>query len=304
MKRSLVLLTLFAAFAHAAPPTVPRSDGAPPPPAPFKFPNAPATDPAPVPQPVPGAALTLSGETVYVIPHDEPFLLFASPATLVTITRETGPIKIRGKFLDSKGKVETRTYTQKFLAIVEAAPGAKGRAELIAVPAGITDETKAERQAVDVDAGQGPQPPPDEGKKKEVAPPPKPTPPPVPPDPNPAPKPKPTGPLWFVIVYENDSLDVDTAAVINDSAFWDRQRAAGNQFKPFDQNEPNAVKLGYVKAATQDQTDTAGNVIRKAPGLPALIVVDPSRPTRNVIRAVPCPKSTAEIVALEKEVRQ
>lgn len=297
MKRSLVLLALFAAFAHAAPPTVPRSDGAPPPPSPFKFPNAPAVDPAPAPQPVPGAALALSGDTVYVIPHDEPFLLFASPAKLVTITRETGPLKIRGKFLDSKGKTETRVYPQKYLAIVEAAPGAKGRAELIAVPAGITDEAKAERQAVEVDAGQGPQPPPD--GKKETAPEPKPQPPPVPPDPKPEPKPNPAGPLWLVIVYENDSQSLDTARVINDTAFWEKQRKAGNQFRPFDQNEPSAVKLGYVKAATQDRTDAAGKVIRKAPGLPALIVVDAEG---DVIRAVPLPKSTAGIDAIVKEV--
>lgn len=300
MKRSLLPLALLAGLATGAPP-IPKSDGAPPAPGPFKFPLI-VSPPAPAPQPVPGAALALGADTVYVIPHDDPFLLFASspnsPAPLVTITRETGPLKIRGKFIDSKGKIETRTFPQKFLAVVEAVPGANGRAELIAVPAGIVDEAKAERQAVDVGAGQGPQPPPDDGKK-QVAPDPKPQPPPVPVDPKPDPKPNPAGPLWLVIVYENDAGSLDTAKVINDAAYWNKQRAAGNQFRPFDQNEPSAVKLGYVKAATQDRTDTNGKVIRKAPGLPALIIVDADG---DVIRAVPCPKNTAGIDSIVKEV--
>lgn len=146
---------LLAAAAFAADP-IPKSDGTVPKKASFVFPQVtPKTDP-PAPPPAPGAMPLLAADTLYVVPSDEPFLLFDSPRGIVSITRESGPVKIRGKFLDGSGKIETRTYNAKHIAIVEGV--GKGRVELISVPQGIADEGGAARMLVDVN--QAPQPPP------------------------------------------------------------------------------------------------------------------------------------------------
>ncbi len=272
---ALLLLSPLATFAAEPAPSVKT---------PFKFPAA--RTPSAPPATTPGDVLRLAGDTLYVIPHDEPFLLFDSHPTLatspVTITRETGPIKIRGRFLDGSGAVETRTFTAKHLAIVEPVAGATGRAELIAVPTGATDEKAAARQLIDVNHGA--QPPPDE--KKETIPGPKP----VPPDVTPEPKPKPvvTGPLWLVLVEELDDRTPATAKLVNDVAFWQRMKARQVYFRPYDQNEPAAVSKGYVEAATK------ANV-----GLPALILLDKDG---DVIWVKPRPKDTAAVEALVKEV--
>lgn len=153
--RSCLFLCLLMGTLSAAEP-IPKSDG-PAKKSQFQFPTVNPKTLPPVPVPVPGAVPLLTADTLYVIPADESFLLFDSPRGLVKITRETGPIRIRGKFLDGDGKVETRTYNQKNLAIVEAT-GAKGRVELIAVPAGLNDEAGASRMLLDLN--QAPQPPP------------------------------------------------------------------------------------------------------------------------------------------------
>lgn len=273
----LAVLVLSAAALHAT-----AAEPAPSVRTPFKFPAARTPNAPPVT--TPGEALKLSGETLYVIPHDEPFLLFESHPTLaaspVTITRETGPLKIRGKFLDGSGTVETRTFSAKHLAIVEPVAGASGRVELIAVPAGVTSEKDASRQLIDVNHGA--QPPPDE-KKIE---PPKP----VPPDVSPEPKPKPvvSGPLYLVLVEELDERTPATAKLVNDVAFWTRMKARQVYFRPYDQDEPAAKEKGYVEAATK------ANV-----GLPALILLDKDG---DVIWVKPRPKDTAAVEALVREV--
>lgn len=125
------------------------------------FPSiTPAVQPVDPPRPSPGVIPVLSGDVQLVIASDEPFLLFDSPKGLVNIVKESGPIKVRGKFLDGSGKVETRNYTAKNIAIVTSAEG-KGRVELIAVPQGLNDENKAERLIVDVNGAQPPPKPDD-----------------------------------------------------------------------------------------------------------------------------------------------
>lgn len=246
---------------------------------PFKFP-ATRTPIAP-PATSPGDALTLAADSLYVIPSDEPFLLLASSPTLpvspVTITREAGPLRIRGKFLDGDGKVETRTYSAKHLAIVEPVKDATGRVELIHVPVGATDEKAATRQLVDL--GHAPQPPPD----KEIAPPPKPQPPPVPPEPKPVPK---AGPLWLVFV--DDGASVETAKIATNPAFLARMKAAGHKVHVYGVNDPAAVRNGYAKAATKA-------------GLPALVIVDEDG---DVVSAVPRPSTVAGVEAEVKAVGQ
>lgn len=275
----LALLVLSAASLHAA-----AAEPAPSVKSPFKFPAA--RTPSAPPVNAPGDALRLAGDTLYVIPHDEPFLLFDSHPTLttspVTITRETGPLKIRGRFLDGNGAVETRTFTAKHLAIVEPVAGATGRAELIAVPQGVTSEKDAVRQLIDVNHGA--QPPPKDDEKKID--PPKP----VPPDVSPEPKPKPvvSGPLWLILVEELDERTPATAKLVNDTAFWTRLKAKQINFRPYDQDEPAAKAKGYVEAAAK------ANV-----GLPALILMDKDG---DVVWVKPRPKDTAAVEALLREV--
>lgn len=122
------------------------------------FPSIPQL-PDPAPKVDPNVVPVLTPDVYYIVKNDAPFLLFSSPPGLVTISKETGPIRLRGKFIDGTGKVETRTIAAKNIAFVEVVPGAKGRVELIYLPVGTADESKATRRTVDVDAGTGPKPP-------------------------------------------------------------------------------------------------------------------------------------------------
>lgn len=285
MRGSLLSILLLASSSlHAAaadpapvPPTPPVKPAAA---TPFKFPAT--RTPAAPPATSPGEALTLAADALYVIPSDEPFLLLASSPTLatspVTITREAGPLRIRGKFLDGDGKVETRTYTAKHIAIVEPVKDATGRVELIHIPVGATDEKSAVRQLVDL--GHAPQPPP---PHVEPAPPPKPQPPPVPPEPKPVPK---AGPLWLVFV--DDGASVETAKIATNPAFLARMKAAGHKVHVYGVNDPAAVRNGYAKAAVKA-------------GLPALIIVDEDG---DVVSAVPRPGTVAGVEAEVKAVGQ
>jgi len=97
----------------------------------------------------------------YVVQSEAEFFLIASPAKLVVIQYEQGPLRIKGLFSDGEGQVETRTYSSKFLAIVDAAAGQSGKVELIAIPAGVNDEGSITRRLVDI--GVAPQPPPGPG---------------------------------------------------------------------------------------------------------------------------------------------
>lgn len=114
--------------------------------------------PAPMPSVTPVAKLT--GDSLYVITGDVPFFVVDIPAGVVTVTPETGPLRIRGRFADDpSGKVVTRSFGAKYLAIVEASH--TGRVELVVIPEGVKSRADILRQVIDVDAGTGPRPPPD-----------------------------------------------------------------------------------------------------------------------------------------------
>lgn len=116
----------------------------------------PGVAPVPAAPVLPDAVSVLQANQLFVVTSDEPFVLIASPANLVTITRETGPLKVRSVFADGTGKLETRTYSAPHIFIVEAA--GEGRVELIAIPNGFTDDGDLVRRWVD--CGHAPQPPP------------------------------------------------------------------------------------------------------------------------------------------------
>lgn len=96
-------------------------------------------------------------EYLCMIDSDVPLLIFASPPKLVTITRDEGPLRVRGKFVDGDGKITTRTFKGKYIFTIEAS--GVGRCELIIIPEGAKKEADATRKMIDVDNGEKPPPP-------------------------------------------------------------------------------------------------------------------------------------------------
>lgn len=166
MKRFLLLLLLSGCTVQAEP--------AKPDPVKVVLPD-PTPVPVPPPPPSPSAITKLPADRLYVVQSDSPLLVFDIPLGLLKITKETGPLKVMGKFVDGPDQYEVRTYNAKYIALVTAV--GKGQATLLIVPDGTKSESEAIRRVIDA-GGVGPTPPT-----------------PVPPDPVP-PTPEPTDPLW------------------------------------------------------------------------------------------------------------
>lgn len=122
---------------------------------PIRFP--PVTPPVvPVPVVDPVAPISLPAEYLYVVDSDVELMVGAYPSGLLSASKETGPIRIRGKFLGGNGTVETRSYKGKCIVIVEAV--GTGTASLVVVPLGA--KSKADWVVKVIAANHGPRPPP------------------------------------------------------------------------------------------------------------------------------------------------
>ncbi len=177
----LLLVALAVPLAGAAPPARMPAPG----PAPIVVPVV--VPPAP-PVPPPATRLTLASDVLWVAQSDGPFIVDASPEGLVSVTWETGPIRVRGRFVEDPAKVQTRTFASKYVCTVEALQ--TGKCELLIRPdvAG----GKVQRVCLDVVVGPGPGPGPD--------------PPPPPPPPLPPPGPAPVKDMRVLILYETSEV--------------------------------------------------------------------------------------------------
>jgi hypothetical protein len=118
------------------------------------LPSAPDKSP---PQPVdtmPATISQIAPEEWYVIESPERIRVLASPSGIVVIEESEGPLKLRGKFAGGS-KVETRSYSQKWLYVVTAEQA--GRCELLLVPGPLDQQVI--RQTLTI-SGSGPRPPP------------------------------------------------------------------------------------------------------------------------------------------------
>lgn len=158
---------------------------------------------------IPAAVTELKVDSWFVIEADIPCLVLASRNGIVSVVAESGPLKLRGKFADGDGKVETRSYTSKSLWIVE--PLVAGEVELLVVPAGAVNEAVVIRRTLVV-GGLGPRPPP---KPNDI-------------DPviiiDPKPDPIPVVPtaktITLVIVEKAIERTVESAALLADIGYW------------------------------------------------------------------------------------
>ncbi len=188
--RKLFLLSMLAILIGLLPEPA-RTTTPEPEPAPIVFPIVPPVPLPPVPPPpTPGRPISLPGGVWYVITSAQPFLVVASPPGVVSVVKESGPLKLLGRFVDDPDKVQCRNFTAKNIAIVTAIK--TGTVELLAWPVGTTDEGKVIRSLIDANVGPLPPPVP-------------PVPPgPVPPTPGPAPIPG--DGLRVLIIYETSEM--------------------------------------------------------------------------------------------------
>ena len=120
------------------------------------------------------------------------------------------------KFADGTGKIELRTYTSPYLYFIQAA--AKGEAEILMIPSGVTTESDIVRQQLTV---MGPRPPPDDGEDDK----------PIPPDP-----PQPVAShVRLVVVEDTLNRSPETAILLNALVGWTAFLDDGNEYRLYDQ---------------------------------------------------------------------
>jgi hypothetical protein len=215
--------------------------------------------PVPVPRPKRGPEFVskLNEETWLVIESPGPLMIFDFPEGLVEIDSDDGarPMKVKGKFADGTGKVETRTFTSKHLYFVNAVKS--GQMEMLIIPEGAISKTQSQRHKIVV-MGQGPIPPPDPD-----------------PIPDPDPVPVPTGNVVIAIVEDAQNRKPDTAILLNAMASWNSLKDAGNDWRLYDV----ATSESKGKQAVEDA---------KSSELPAMIIRD--KETDKILRVIPLPK--------------
>lgn len=190
---SVIYETMIAQDVPTPSPTPTPEPG--PTPDPIRFPTI---DPSPQPiVPVEPTQVTeLAEDEWYIVEADVPCLVLTSRQEYVKVTKDEGPLKLRGKFAGGKGKIETRVCQGKWIYTIEAQK--KGDVELLIVPVGISEESQVLRQILTVMGG-GPKPPPGPG--------PGPNPDPEPdPEPQPDPTPIPVDGKRVLIIYESADL--------------------------------------------------------------------------------------------------
>lgn len=211
---------------------------------------------------------TVKPDEWYVVASSVPLIVLTSPDGVVRVEREQGPLKLRGKFAGGGGKLETRTYREEYLVVVEALK--PGTTELILIPEGVTDASAIVRQVLTV-SGLGPQPPPD-------------------PKPEPEPQPGPTASHVTIAVVE-DALNrsPQTAICLNALAGWNKLKDAGHDWRLYDiKTREAAGKQALADATAANQA------------LPAIVVRD--KDSGKLLRVAPLPATIDGVKAIVAEL--
>lgn len=198
--------------------------------------------PVPVTPLAPKFVSELNEDQWLVIESEEKICVTSSPLGFVSIQPEEGPMKVRGKFADGTGKIETRTFTSKYLYFINAVK--QGTIEIIAFDSTVMEEKDIPRYTLHV-MGVDPNPPPE------------PDPGPGPgPDPDP-PKPDPVVVKSFRVIFVKESADtlssqkvaVSSAKAVRDYLTAKTTPEAGvSGWREYDPNMTTANEQPAMKA--------------------------------------------------------
>jgi len=226
--------------------------------------------PSPPPQPYkPKFISELSEETWLVIESPEPLLVTSSPLGHVTIQPEVGPVRVRGKFADGTGKVETRVFKSANLYFINAV--LPGKVEILIYHSQLTEEKDIPRYTLNV-MGVTPNPPPK----------------PDPPKPEPDPMPDPASDhLMIEIVEDPLNRNPDTAIVLSAIAEWNALKDKGHDWRIY--------SIRTSEPLGKEAIESAKDVPQ-----PAMVIRDKS--TRKVLRVIPLPLTMADVKRVLSEL--
>ena len=220
----------------------------------------------PTPMPRPASAVSkLSGDQFYIVDSDVPVMVIASPEGVVSITEDSGPLKLKGKFADGKGGIETRTYAGKYIFTIEAVMTGKVEIIVIKQGSGETKSTIHSRRTLDVTAGEGPRPPPDDGKKEEVKPTPK------------------AEKLRVIVTRDAGNMSPEVSLLTTDLPFWKSLSDKGHVWRFYHNADADAAPY-----------------VADAGGKDAVLIYDNAN-TKTPLKVIPLPAPKTTVEAAVKE---
>lgn len=222
---------------------------------PIRLPVIDNAEPAPVVPPQPKPVTVLPEDHFFVVESDVQLIVLHSPDGILDVSEDQGPIRLRGKFAGGPGKIESKTFSGKFVYTIEGKQ--TKQTELVLIPVGVTSSEQIVRAVLSVNGAKPPPPIPDDDKKDE-------------------PQPTPHSGNVHLDVWE-DSLNrsVETATTLNALLAWSAYMDAGNSFRIWDKNN-NSDK---AKEARKGLDNSA---------LPAIIIRD--KADKTILRVVDLPK--------------
>lgn len=218
---------------------------------PIRLPVIDNAEPAPITPPQPKPVTVLPEDHFFVVESDVQLIVLHSPDAILDVSEDQGPIRLRGKFAGGSGKIESKTFSGKYVYTIEGKQ--TKQTELVLIPVGVTSSEQIVRAVLSVN-GAKPPPIPDDDKKDE---------------PQPTPH---SGKVHLDIIEDVSNRTADTAICLKKVVGWSELIDAGNSYLIRDKDS-TAAKLMAA--------DYAGN------DLPVVIVRD--KQSKKVLRVMPLP---------------
>lgn len=221
---------------------------------PIRLPVIDNAEPAPVVPPQPKPVTVLPEDHFFVVESDVQLIVLHSPDGILDVSEDQGPIRLRGKFAGGSGKIESKTFSGKFVYTIEGKQ--QKQTELVLIPVGVTSSEQMVRAVLSVNGAKPPPPIPDDDKKKD--------------EPQPEPH---SGKVHLDIIEDPLNRTADTSICLQKVVGWSELIDSGSSYLIRDKSSTAAKLMAG---------DYAGN------DLPVVIVRD--KESKKVLRVMPLPE--------------
>lgn len=238
------------------------------------------TEPVTPPDPIRVSELqdidTLKPDEWLVVESDVELFVRRFPEGIIAVDATTGPIRVRGKFADGTGKVETRVFRTAFVYFLTSEKAGVVGIDLI--PVGVTAETDIARHVLTVSDGTKPNPPP------------KPEPGPSPVDPV---VPVVPGKLQVLVIEDTTKTTAQQAAILDSAAM--RNYLAGHCSS--EGGSRDYLKISQLQDVADQEQWVKTAFAKPRSSLPFIVIMSPTKETSG-----PLPASIDETLKILKQL--